>query len=184
MNPPLKAGDGGTPKISALPDILEADLDVVFVGTNPGTYSAKIGRYYARPSNLFWPMLYESGLIPRRLYPEDDWKLIRFRMGLTDIVQRPTDSSGDLSPSELKEGGAVVYKKILFYRPRIVCFNGLTAYRALFGAAEGPGPKEARIGSSRLFAVPSTSRRNAAYSKEEIFQWFRRLKDFVDQTCA
>ncbi|HLG21328.1 MAG TPA: mismatch-specific DNA-glycosylase [Candidatus Manganitrophaceae bacterium] len=167
---------------ASLPDILEGDLDIVFVGINPGAYSAQTGHYYARPSNLFWTTLHQSGLIPQPLQPKDDWKLPRFRIGLTDIVKRSTDSSQDLSADELKTGGEIVRKKILFYRPRTVCFNGLTAYRALFGPTEGPGAKEARIGSSALFVVPSTSRRNARYPKEEVILWFRRLKEFIDRT--
>ncbi len=164
--------------LAPLPDILEADLDIVFVGINTGTYSAKRGHYYARPQNLFWPMLYQSGLIPFPLKPEDDWKLIRFRIGVTDAVKRVTDRSSDLSAAELKEGGEIVRRKILFYQPKIVCFNGLTSYRALAGSDGGPGPKPDRIGTSRLFAVPSTSRRNAFYSREKVLFWFKELARF------
>lgn len=164
--------------LSPLPDILEGELDIVFVGINTGTYSAKRGNYYARPQNLFWPMLHESGLTPFLLRPEDDWKLVRFRIGLTDAVKRVTDGSADLSPAELEEGGAIVRKKILFYRPRIVCFNGLTSYRALFAGEGGPGPKPETIGSTRVFAVPSTSRRNASYSREKVLFWFKALHRF------
>ena len=170
-------------KISAsplvpLPDILEGGLDIIFVGINTGTYSAKMGHYYARPQNLFWPMLYQSGLIPFPLKPEDDWKLIRFRIGVTDAVKRVTDGAGDLSPAELKEGGEIVRRKMMFYQPRIVCFNGLTSYRALFGSDDRPGLKPDRIGASRVFAVPSTSRRNAFYSREKLLFWFKELHRF------
>lgn len=182
--PPKNAGiqkPAGSPEPSALaplPDILEADLDVVFVGINTGTYSAMKGHYYARPQNLFWQMLHQSGLIPFPLKPEDDWKLIRFRIGVTDAVKRVTDSSSDLSAAELKEGGEIVRRKILFYQPRIVCFNGLTSYRALSGSDDGPGPKPDRIGTSRIFVVPSTSRRNAFYSREKVLSWFKELNRF------
>lgn len=176
--PALRKAAPHPPLLSPLPDILEGELDIVFVGINTGTYSAKIGNYYARPQNLFWPMLYESGLTPFLLKPEDDWKLVRLRIGLTDAVKRVTDGSADLSAAELEEGGAIVRKKILFYRPRIVCFNGLTSYRALFGGEGGPGPKPETIGSTRVFAAPSTSRRNASYSREKVLFWFKELNRF------
>ena len=176
-NPALKK-EPGPSSLAPLPDILEADLDIVFVGINTGTTSAKIGHYYARPQNLFWAMLHQSGLLPFPIKPEDDWKLIRFKMGLTDAVKRVTDGSGDLSSAELAEGGAIVRRKILFYQPRIVCFNGLTSYRALFGAEGGPGPKPDRIGVTRVFVVPSTSRRNAFYSREKVLFWFNELSRF------
>lgn len=174
-----ESSDGPPPPSPApLPDILEAGLDVVFVGINTGTYSAKVGHYYARPQNLFWSMLHESGLIPLPLKPEDDWKLVRFGIGLTDAVKRVTDGSSDLSPAELKEGGEIVQRKILFYQPRIVCFNGLTSYRALSGSDDGPGPKRERIGTSRIFVVPSTSRRNAFYPRGKVLFWFKELNRF------
>ncbi len=164
--------------ISTLPDILEDDLDIVFVGINPGVYSAEKRHYYAHPTNLFWTMLYQSGLIPTLLKPEDDWKLTRFRMGLTDTVKRVTKSANDLSATDRRVGGEVLRRKIKFYSPRTVCFNGLSAYGALFGRCDGPGPKEALIGTSHLFVIPSTSRRNAYYGKNDILHWFTQLHLF------
>lgn len=165
-------------KLASLPDILEADLNIVFVGINPGTYSGTVGHYYARATNLFWPMLYESGLIPHPLKPEDDWKLIRFGIGVTDVVKRVTDSSSDLARNEFEMGAIAVRNKIGIYRPKIVCFNGLIGFKALSGRNEGPGPKPDRIGESRVFVVPSTSRRNAAYRRETILFWFQELNRF------
>lgn len=162
----------------SLPDILEADLEIIFVGINPGTYSAETGHYYARSTNLFWPMLYESGLVPRPLKPQEDWKLVRFGIGLTDVVKRSSDSSSDLARVEFDAGAIVVRNKISMYRPGIVCFNGLTAFKAVFGRSEGPGAKPDRIGESRIFVVPSTSRRNAAYPREQVLFWFKELKRF------
>ena len=165
--------------MQSLPDILESDLKIVFVGINPGTHSARVGHYYARATNLFWPMLHESGLIPQALKPEDDWKLVRFGIGLTDVVKRATDGAADLAREELGAGATVVRNKIAMYRPRIACFNGLTAHRALFGRNEGPGAKPDRIGESRVFVVPSTSRRNAAYPRETVLFWFKELDRFL-----
>ncbi|MBI3802572.1 MAG: mismatch-specific DNA-glycosylase [Nitrospirae bacterium] len=167
------------PIMPSLPDILEADLELVFVGINPGTYSAEVGHYYARTTNLFWPMLYESGLIPKALQPEDDWKLVRLGIGLTDVVKRSSDRASDLAWEEFDTGATVVRNKIAMWRPKVVCFNGLTAFRALFGRKDGPGAKPDRIGESRVFVVPSTSRRNAAYSREVVLFWFKELRTFV-----
>jgi len=52
----------------ALPDLLRPNLDVVFVGTAAGRYSAALGAYYARPSNLFWPTLHKVGLTSLRQF--------------------------------------------------------------------------------------------------------------------
>ncbi len=52
-----------------LPDLLAPGLDIVFCGTGAGAWSARVGAYYAKPGNKFWPTLYAVGLTPRRLQP-------------------------------------------------------------------------------------------------------------------
>jgi len=162
----------------SLPDILEADLNIVFVGINPGFNSAKVGHYYAHKANRFWPMLYQSTLLPAPLGPHDDWKLPRFRMGFTDLVKRVTAGSSELSTDELENGGEILQKKIAYYRPRIVCFIGLLSYRSLFGQESCPGPTQHKIHNSHLFSIPSTSPRNTLYSNERLLFWFTQLKNY------
>ncbi len=69
-----------------LPDYLAPNLDIIFVGINPGEYSARVGHYFARKTNLFWTALYQAGLVPEKLAPQDDYRLPGFGYGLTDIV--------------------------------------------------------------------------------------------------
>ena len=165
----------------ALPDYMAPGLDVVFVGINPGLYSAERGHYYARPANLFWRALNESGLTAERLGPEDDERLPAFGMGLTDVVARSSRGSADLSADELARGGRALLSRVRRCVPRIVCFNGLTGYRACFGRAATPGLQPDRIGQTRGYVVPSTSRRNAAYSPEAVIGHFRALKEYLDE---
>ncbi|MDO8530941.1 MAG: mismatch-specific DNA-glycosylase [Dehalococcoidia bacterium] len=164
----------------ALPDYLAPGLDIVFVGINPGLYSAARRHYYARPANLFWRALHESGLTPERLGPEDDERLSTFGLGLTDVVARASRGSGDLSAEELARGGRALLARVRRYAPRIICFNGLTGYRACFGRAATPGLQPDRVGGTRVYVVPSTSRRNAAYSPEAVIGHFRALKRYLD----
>ncbi len=161
---------------TSLPDILEGGLGLVFVGINPGTCSAQVGHYYAQATNRFWPQLFLSGCIPSPLKPEDDWKLPRFGIGLTDVVKRVTASSSDLTSEELRNGGEILLRKIRFYQPRIVCFNGLTAYYALFDHQRGPGLKSHLLGGSRVFVLPSTSSRNAYYTTKKLLLFFNQLQ--------
>ena len=44
----------------SLPDLLQNELDVVFVGINPSLYSVAQGHYFARKTNRFWPALSRS----------------------------------------------------------------------------------------------------------------------------
>ena len=45
-----------------LPDLLQPDLDVVFVGTAAGRRSADVGHYYVGAGNRFWSTLHHVGI--------------------------------------------------------------------------------------------------------------------------
>ena len=169
--------------ITLLPDYVAPDLDIVFVGINPGEYSARVGHYFARKQNMFWTALNQSGLAAERLGPQDDYRLPQFGLGLTDIVKRATPNASYLTREEFVEGGKLLRAKLEPLRPRVVCFNGLKGYREGFDRKAGLGPQEARWGESRLYVVPSTSPLNARY-RREIPEWFRRLKDFSTITFS
>lgn len=165
-----------------LPDYLQPNLNVVFVGFNPGTRSAKVGHYYAGPGNLFWPLLYETGLIPTPLSYRDDAHLVEYGIGLTDLVKRSTPSSADLSAAEARAGACVLERKLLQYAPGVVCFNGKGVYgwyrrqrQVVLGAQDDA------IGTSQVFVVPSTSARNGRMSRAEKGETFRALAAFVAQ---
>ena len=49
------------PNMKTLPDYLAPGLDIIFVGINPGSYSAQVGHYFAGPRNRFWPAINRSG---------------------------------------------------------------------------------------------------------------------------
>jgi len=61
-------------KDATIPDVLPspgAPFRVLFVGINPGLYSAATGWHFARPGNRFWPALHASGFTPRLLRPSE-----------------------------------------------------------------------------------------------------------------
>ena len=76
--------------MKTLPDLVKPRMRVLFVGTNPGVKSARIGHYFAGTSNMFWKILHESRLTEERLTTQLDRKLINYDYGLTDVVKRPT----------------------------------------------------------------------------------------------
>ena len=113
---------------TAYPIISNSSLDLVFVGFNPGKRSPIVGHYYAGRGNTFWPLLYESGLLPEVLTFTEDYRLPEFGIGLADLVKRPSRSSGDLSRAETRAGAVTLTEKLLTYAPRVVCFNGKGVY--------------------------------------------------------
>ena len=175
---PSKKTNKNSKPDKTLPDYLCEGLDLVFVGLNPGLYSAKVGHYFAYKQNRFWPALSLSGLIPEPIGSEDDARLLEWGIGLTDIVKRPTHGIHEVSTAEFRRGAKVLREKIERYQPRVVCFIGLTGYRICCGNESGPGT-QGRFGGASVFVVPSTSPRNASYSLERIVAALRDLKEYL-----
>ena len=155
---PLPADAACAPGDLTLPDILVPGLELIFVGINPSIYSAERGEYFARPSNMFWRCLNQSGLVPERLGPADGQRLLTFGIGLTDIVKRATHDAAELSPAEFATGRLALRKKLQRYAPAAVCFVGKLAYQHFSGRRVCPfGQQAEHIGRAAVFVMPSTS---------------------------
>jgi double-stranded uracil-DNA glycosylase len=163
-----------------LPDYLGERPDILFVGINPGSYSARQGHYYARGTNRFWWALQASGLVPVPLSPQEDWRVIEFGLGLTDLVKRPTNSAAEICSDEFTGGRRTLADKIIRVQPLIVCFNGLTGYQQFFQQHTQPGRQARRLHGAWVFVLPSTSARNAAYSRDVVLAYFRDLRALRD----
>lgn len=165
-----------------LPDYLAPDLKLLFVGINPGLISAAAGHYYANPRNSFWRLLYEAGLTPVPLRPEDDFRMSEFGYGLTDIVKRPSGGAGDLKRREFFDNRERLLRLVKRFNPRAVCFNSKTAFEGFFGqgACLNLGPQRVRLAGKPVFVLPSTSPANAAISLGVKRKYFRALKIWLD----
>ena len=167
-----------------LTDYLQDGLDLVFVGLNPSSYSVRVGHYFANPRNRFWAALNRSGLVGEELSPERDTELIKYGIGFTDVVKRPTPQASGLKAADYRRWAPVLRDKLLHYRPRIVCFHGMTGYKAYLKYGEGVnerpelGAQERNIGDSQVFVVPNPSPANAQYSLDDLVYWYQRLADF------
>ena len=167
-----------------LRDRIGPDLRVLFVGINPGIRSATVGHHFAGPSNRFWKLLYESGLVPEPVTWSDDDRLPQWGFGITNLVARATPGIGDLHASELLAGRRALVAKVRRHRPAIVALVGVTIYRALFpetarGATVPLGEAPATLAGARVFVLPNPSGRNANYSYAEMVDAFRRLAEAV-----
>ncbi|XP_071571256.1 uncharacterized protein [Temnothorax nylanderi] len=158
-------------KLYTLEDYLEMNLDIVFVGINPSLTAAHRGRYYAGPGNHFYKLLHESGLTPRLVSFEEDYKLLQYSIGLTNIVARPTRSAVELKRTELKEGAKVVEEKLRLYKPRIAVFNGKCIYEVFANITFATksklyfGLQPERIGDTAIWVTPSSSARCANFPR-------------------
>ncbi|HEV2423708.1 MAG TPA: mismatch-specific DNA-glycosylase [Terriglobia bacterium] len=162
-----------------LPDYLRPGLRLVFVGFNPSEYSCRAGHYYASPGNPFWSFLYEAGLVPERLSPQDDYRLLEFGIGITDIVKRCSRSSSDLGGEDYRLGAPMLREKLERAAPKTVAFNGKGVWEKFTGRPSKLGPQQGAAGGARVFVLPSTSRRNARLTHEQKLDYFRTLADWV-----
>jgi TDG/mug DNA glycosylase family protein len=165
-----------------LTDAIEPGVRVILVGINPGVISATTGHHFAGPTNRFWGLLYESGIVPEPITHEDDVRLPEWGIGMTNLIARPSPGIDVLAPQEYVDGWKILEKKIDRYRPRIVAFVGVTMYRALWkvlGHARAPeikpGLQQAIVHGARIFVLPNPSGRNAHFSYEAMVASFREL---------
>jgi len=182
--------------IKTLDDLLEDNLDVVFVGINPSIYSVEKEHYFARPGNRFWPCLSKSKLSSEArkalrvhtLTPEHDRALLRFGIGFTDVAKRPTAKASDLPPKELAAGVDALLQKLRHHKPHVACFHGITGYRHVHdllgdeSAVAEHGFQPLQLGGTRIYLAPNPSGANAHFTREdqtraydEIFRWLRTL---------
>jgi TDG/mug DNA glycosylase family protein len=144
--------------------IVGPGLRILFVGINPSLRSAEVGHHFARPGNRFWPALHGAGFTPRRLQPSEKDLLLKAGYGLTNLVARATASADELGPDELICGRARLAAKVRRYKPRIVAFLGMGAYRHAFGEPKATmGEQPERFEGARVWVLPSPSGLNASY---------------------
>src|SRR5215831_9360692 len=115
-----------------VPDVIAPFLRVLFVGINPGLYSAAIGHHFGRPGNRFWPALQLAGFTPRTYSPFEEQLLLKHRLGITNIAARASARADELTKDELVAGAAILREKVVKWKPGVVAVMGVTAYRTAF----------------------------------------------------
>src|ERR1043165_3561261 len=64
-------------KDKGIRDVIAPGLRILFVGINPGLYTAWSGHHFARPGNRFWPALHAAGFSARLLHPSQQRELLK-----------------------------------------------------------------------------------------------------------
>lgn len=64
---------------------------------------------------------------------EEDYKLLEFGIGFTNMVERATKGSADLTRKEIKEGCRILLEKLRKFRPKIAVFNGKLIFEVFSG---------------------------------------------------
>jgi len=160
--------------MKTLPDYLRMGMKMIIVGCNPGDRSARVGHYYAGRGNEFWPLLYDSGVIPELLDHHDDKRMIEFGIGLTDLVKRPTRGMEELTREEFAEGRILLAQKLEQYAPQVIAFNGMGVFENFAQRPCKLGLQKERLYGAHVFVLPSTSAKNAKGRGYKL-RYFRQL---------
>ncbi|MDH6465366.1 TDG/mug DNA glycosylase family protein [Micromonospora sp. A200] len=160
-----------------IPDLIAPGLDVLFVGINPGLWSAATGWHFARPGNRFWPALHRGGFTPRQLHPSEQDQLPGLGLGITNMVARASARADELTPAELVTGAEILTGKVAHYRPAWVAVVGVTAYRIGFARPKaGFGPQPETLAGARLWVLPNPSGLNAHFTPATLGAAFGELR--------
>jgi TDG/mug DNA glycosylase family protein len=165
-----------------VPDIIAPGLKVLFVGINPSLYSAVVGHHFARPGNRFWPAVYAAGFSERLLRPAEGRLLLEKGYGITNIAGPATATADELSDAQLVAGARRLVRKVKRYRPAVVAFLGVMAYRTAFGKKGAKlGRQPERIGDSAVWVLPNPSGLNAHYRLADLAKLYAELRRAAGQ---
>jgi TDG/mug DNA glycosylase family protein len=182
----IKPSKGANEDLLSLPDRLNHSMKILFIGINPGVLSSQKGRHFSNPRNLFWPLLFESGLVSSRLTCEDDERILEeYGYGLANLCDRPTADMGNLSKNELEKGVPILKQKIAEYKPKVCCFLGYATYRYFIQNMKKsiePGfqldMKDKALGC-KMFVAPSTSGIATGFTKNDRLKCITELSSWV-----
>ena len=167
---------------ATVPDLIGPGTRLLFVGINPGLWTAATQTHFAHPGNRFSPALYAAGVIDREIdrssgfTDADRSHLLERGIGITNIVQRATARASELSADELREGGAELTSKVAEVAPAVVAIAGITAYRTAFGRKKAVvGRQSEDLAGSELWVVPNPSGLNAHETTETLTAKYREV---------
>jgi TDG/mug DNA glycosylase family protein len=151
-----------------IPDLVEPGIRLLFVGINPGLWTAATMTPFAHPGNRFYPALAAAGIIEAvpafadGLSDDERKALTDAGIGISNLVNRATVRADELTIDELRAGAATLEQKVARWQPLVVAVVGITAYRQAFARPKArAGLQEERIGGAELWVVPNPSGLNA-----------------------
>lgn len=163
-----------------VPDLVGPGLKLLFVGINPGLWTAATQTHFAHPGNRFYPALLLGGVIEREIdrgvgmSDDDRAHLIDRGIGITNVVHRATAKASELTTTELRAGGELLRAFVRTHQPRVVAVAGITAYRTAFGAPRVQmGRQLDAFEGSELWIVPNPSGLNAHETVDSLAAAYR-----------
>ena len=161
-------------------DLIDHNLKVLFCGINPGIWSGATGFHFAKPGNRFWKALHLGGFTNRVLHPSEEHELLENGFGITSFCKRTTARAAELSSAEMIDGGKVLVKKVLEFKPNTLAVLGIGAYRTAFGQPKAKLSLQAeKIGATHIWLLPNPSGLNAHYQVNDLAELFSEVRKSV-----
>lgn len=162
-----------------VPDLIGDHCRLLFVGINPGLWTAATQTHFCHPSNRFYPALRAAGLIDWTIDTDvgmSDSQRVAFTdkgLGITNLVARATVRASELSRDELRAGGQRLVGLVDEVLPRVVAVAGVTAYRDAFrNRLASLGRQPGDLGPAQLWVVPNPSGLNAHETIDSLATWY------------
>ena len=175
---------------ATVPDLVGDQVRLVFVGINPGLWTAATQTHFAHPSNRFYPALRRAGIVTRDIpatgMDADDRRHLTDRgVAITNLVARATARASDLGAQELRDGADALVDRLRSWRPAVVAVAGVTAYRTAFGRPKAAaGRQDGDLAGARLWVVPNPSGLNAHETVDSLADWYRQVAEAADLDLA
>jgi len=167
-----------------VPDVLGENTSVLFCGINPGITSGLTGHHFARPGNRFWKALALGGLVDKVLDPSEEGELVRYGIGITNLVARVTATAKEVSTAELIEGAELLRAKVARIGPEVLAVLGLGAWRSAVDKRAQLGRQPDLFGGSAVFVLPNPSGLQARYQLPELGVFFAEVRLARDESRA
>ncbi len=165
---------------ATVPDLVGPGLVLLFVGINPGLWTAATQTHFAHPGNRFYPALLAAGIIDRPIdrgtgmTDDDRAALIARGIGISNLVERATVRASELGADELRAGADRLRRTVREHQPEVVAVAGITAYRTAFGRPKATaGEQPELLEGARVFVVPNPSGLNAHETTATLAEAYR-----------
>jgi len=166
----------------SVPDLAGAGMRLLFVGINPGLWTAATQTHFSYPGNRFYPALNRSGItselvdVNEPMSNELRQDLVRRGLGITNIVNRATARADELDRAEIVAGGKRLVEFVGRWQPRIVAILGITTYRTAFADRSAKrGLQPSLIGGAELHVLGNPSGLNAHETVDSLAMAFADL---------
>ena len=167
---------------ATVPDLVGDDVRLLFVGINPGLWTAATQTHFAHPGNRFYPALLRAGVIDRPIAQaagmdtDDRRHLLDRGIGISNLVNRATVRASELNGVELREGARRLVANIAAWKPAVVAVAGVTAYRVAFGQPRAKvGRQPEPLAGAELWIVPNPSGLNAHETIDSLAATYREV---------